>query len=356
MDRQEVGKRTGLSAGNLDKLEQIETMLPMMADLAGADLFIDCMDKESGIMFVAAQAGPGYMPSAYRSSVIGCDALPEDEPAVYRALETHAPVRDIKAVTQEEETVRQDAVPIQGDGGGIIGILIGEKDVSREIRREQKYEELRRRSLQPKKAEHEQTAVQAARREVHHRVKNHLQLIASIMNIQARNSESEEVRRAFQENVARVLSIASINELLTESEDGPAPLWPFLEKLKNQLLLLYGAESHIALELSGDRLTVSAEQATDIALVVNELVSNAYKHAFAPGEEGTVRVILKRGERYSSITVQDNGIGCKDGWSSENFGLTLARMTVRDKLHGKLYLENGESGTSITFDFENQRF
>ena len=87
----------------------------------------------------------------------------------------------------------------------------------------------------------ESTAVRNARREVHHRVKNHLQLIASIMNIQARKSESEEVKQAFRENIARVQSIASINEILTANDEGPAPLMPFLEKLKNQFLLLYVA-------------------------------------------------------------------------------------------------------------------
>ncbi|MFR2897984.1 hypothetical protein [Hungatella sp.] len=72
---------------------------------------------------------------------------------------------------------------------------------------------------------------------------------------------------------------------------------PFLEKLKNQFLLLYGEEFPVALNFSGDDLTVSQEQATDVALVVNELVSNAYKHAFKGKGYGEIRVILKNGER-----------------------------------------------------------
>ena len=331
MTKEELMKRTGLSEENAEILKRTE-QLPMMAELAGADLFIDCMDKTDGIMFVAAQAGPKYMPSAYQKSVVGCAAEQKDEPAVYRALETRTPVRDIKAVTQEENMVRQDAVPIQGEDGSVIGILIGERDISKEIRREQKYEAMARQPVAfgSVASRTESTAVRNARREVHHRVKNHLQLIASIMNIQARKSESEEVKQAFRENIARVQSIASINEILTANDEGPAPLMPFLEKLKNQFLLLYGAEYPIDLKLSGDDLTVSQDQGR---------------------ENGEIRVILKNGERYASVTVQDNGTGTEEIRNEGNFGMMLVQMTVKDKLKGKVYVESGENGTSVTFDF-----
>ena len=88
--------------------------------------------------------------------------------------------------------VRQDAVPIQGEDGSVIGIMIGERDISKEIRKEQKYEAMARQPVAfgSVASRTESTAVRNARREVHHRVKNHLQLIASIMKIQARKSES----------------------------------------------------------------------------------------------------------------------------------------------------------------------
>ena len=122
-----------------------------------------------------------YKRQAYRSRVVGCYAKREDEPAVYRAMETKSPVRDIRAVTHEERTVRQDVVPISDDDGRLIGVLIGERDISDDIRQEQKYEALVRRA---EKGDFIHVSPEdAARREVHHRVKNHLQLIASIMNI-----------------------------------------------------------------------------------------------------------------------------------------------------------------------------
>lgn len=350
MNRDEIKSRARLSDSAVDKLSRIESVLSLMADLAGADLFIDCMQEPDGRMFVAAQAGPGHMPSAYRSRVVGCYAKREDEPAVYRAMETKSPVRDIRAVTQEERTVRQDVVPISDDDGRMIGVLIGERDISDDIRQEQKYEALVRRA---EKGDFIHVSPEdAARREVHHRVKNHLQLIASIMNIQARNTESEEVKQAFRENTARVLSIASINELLAYGEGGPVALKPFLEKLRQNLTQLYDNEASVKLLLEGDDLTADQEKATDIALVVNELVSNAFKHAFTGLTGGQVRVILKKGELFSSITVQDNGNGFDfNGKEGLGFGMSLVKMTVRDKLGGKLYLTSDREGTSVTFDF-----
>lgn len=350
MNREELIGRAQLDDSEIKKLEQIEAALPLMADLAGADLFIDCMQVLDGRMFVAAQAEPGHMPSAYAGSVVGCYAEREDEPAIYRAMETRSPVRDIKAVTQEERSVRQDVVPITGDSGRLIGVLIGERDVSRDIRREQKYEALVRKveTMDPIRG----TAEEAARHEVHHRVKNQLQLIASIMNIQASRTQNEELKQAYRENIARILNIASLNELLTYSEDGPVPLGPFLEKLRKNLAKLYDTQSFITLELEGDDLTIEQEKATDIALVINELVSNAYKHAFAGRSGGHINVILKKGERYSTITVQDDGTGFDYSREGENgFGMSLIKMLVRDKLRGKLYLSSDQGGTSVTFDF-----
>lgn len=348
MNRVELMRRAGLDEEAIDRLEQIESVLPLMADLAGADLFVDCM--ENGRMFVAAQAGPSYMPSAYRTSVLGCYAEREDEPAVYRAMETRTPVRDIKAVTQEDSVVRQDVVPVTDRTGRIIGTLISERDVSRDIRREKKYEALARR-----RESGGQQAVSAetlARREVHHRIKNQLQMIASMMNLQSRQTENQETRRAFQENTVRILCIAAINELLTACGGESISLHEFLEKLRQNLALLYGTEKSAALTLEGDDVCVHPDQATDIALVVNELVSNAYRHAYAGREGGEVRVLLKRGAQYSSVTVQDDGVGysaCQE--NGRSFGMSIVKMLVRDKLGGKLYVSSGTAGTTITFDF-----
>ena len=104
-------EQTFLSAEDIFRLEQVESQLTLMAELTGADVFIDCMTKDGAVM-VVAQARPSTLGSAYQQDVVGKFAQPENEPAVFQALQTGAPARDIKAVTQENQSVRQDVVPI----------------------------------------------------------------------------------------------------------------------------------------------------------------------------------------------------------------------------------------------------
>ena len=122
------------------------------------------------------------------------------EPAVYHAVESGLPARDLKAITQEGVTVRQDVVPVRGTDGKVIGVLICEKDISGRLIREKKYDELAR-----EKEEHAGKQLLVAgktgdvrMREVHHRVKNNLQMIASIMNLQARRSDNQQVRDVYK--------------------------------------------------------------------------------------------------------------------------------------------------------------
>ena len=105
-------EHTLLSDTDIAHLELTEGQLPLMAELTGADVFIDCMTKDGAVM-VVAQARPHTLGSAYQQDVVGHFAHQDNEPAVFQTLQTGAPARDIKAVTQENQTVRQDVVPTQ---------------------------------------------------------------------------------------------------------------------------------------------------------------------------------------------------------------------------------------------------
>lgn len=133
--------RTDLTPEDVAQLEALERQLPLMAELTGADVFLDCVTRE-GDAVVVAQARPGQGVSAYRQDIRVRLALRSDEPAVYHALEMQVPVRDLKAVTQENCTVRQDAVPVFAPDQRCIAALIQEKDISGRVRQEKKFEEL----------------------------------------------------------------------------------------------------------------------------------------------------------------------------------------------------------------------
>lgn len=135
---------TALTSDEVDLLDRIAGSLQYMADLTGADVFIDCLDRAGETAVVVAHARPSGVISAYRRTVLGQAALREKEPAVYHAFRTGMVVRDLKAVTQEDQTVRQDAAPIRNQGGKVIAVLIREKDVSGTLSRERKFQELAR--------------------------------------------------------------------------------------------------------------------------------------------------------------------------------------------------------------------
>jgi len=349
---------TALTDDAVTRLEEVAAAMQVTADLTGADVFIDCMDRAGRTAIVAAQAKPSGETSAYCRTVLGQAALPENEPAVYHAFRTGMVVRDLKAVTQENRVVRQDAAPIKDDRGAVIGVLIREKDISGTISREKKFQELARErellsdsllGLAPAAGESHAVALQ----EIHHRVKNNLQLVASILNIQARKSADPQMKRAFRENTGRVLSIAAIHDILTSTDCGDrVGLRPLLEKIRRNLQSMIPQGQEIVITIQGDDIGVSSDKATSIALVVNELLTNAIEHGYEGRDRGKVAVTLLRGRETSTITVEDDGSGFSPAEKrEESLGLDIISLTVRDKLGGKLQIQSGPDGTKAMFDF-----
>ena len=348
---------TGLSGRDMERLEEGAASMQYTADLTGADIFIDCLDRAGETAIVVAHARPSGLRSAYHRPVLGQAALREREPAVYHAFGTGMVVRDLKAVTQEDKTVRQDAAPIRGEGERVIGVLIREQDISQRVTREKKYQELVREresrtdSMLGLASAGDGHAI--AMKEIHHRVKNNLQLVASILNIQARKTADPQMKRAFRENTGRVLSIAAIHDILTGTDHGDrVELRPLLEKIRRNLQSMSPQGQEIVISIQGDDMAVSSHKATSIALVVNELLTNALEHGYEGRAEGRVTVTLLRGRESSTITVEDDGSGFSPAQKREDsLGLDIITLTVRDKLGGELQLQSGPGGTKAMFDF-----
>jgi len=101
-------------------------------------------------------------------------------------------------------------------------------------------------------------------------------------------------------------------------------------------------------------LFVNSDKGTSIAIVVNELITNAVKHAFKSKAEGKIIVNINPGKEYSSITVEDNGSGFDvNNIKKSSLGLSLIELTVKEKLNGKIQILSNENGSKINFDFEN---
>ena len=350
--------QTFLHGEDIVRLEGVAAVLPLIADLVQADVFIDCMDRE-GVAVVAAQESPHTTEALYRKSVVGERAYSQWEPAVYLAFSTGQCRYDLRATTQEGRAVKQSVVPIRGLEGKVAAVLIAERDVSDDIRHERKYREMARAvesmsssSLALLPAEEDL----AAMREIHHRVKNNLQLVASILNMQARKAPDAATKKIFQENVNRVLSIAAIHDILTLTEESGSGISSavLLEKLRRNLQGLVPEGKVISLQVEGDDLQLSPDCATSVSLVVSELITNALEHAFPGRDRGRVVVRVCRGRLCSTVSVEDDGVGFRpEDVRRGSLGMGIVRATVEGKLHGQLRVDTGPRGTAAFFDIPN---
>lgn len=346
-----------MSGSDLEILQQAALQMQYMADLSNTDIFLDCPIGE-GKALVVAHAQPASGTTVYEHEVTGEIATAEKEPAVFTAIAEGMPICDIKAETQEGRPVRQNVCPVKAEDGRVIGVLIREKDISEEIIRSEKYEQLAKVFAQEQPAlRQEEGSGSIAMREVHHRIKNNLQLVASILNLQARQADSVAIRDILKENVGRVQSIASIHDILTHDEGDMRSVHTnvLLERLRGHLTALMPAGRSIAIEICGDDLELDAESATSVALVITELVSNAMRHGYPLKKSGIVTISVCKGALIDTIIVSDDGCGFDPAKAREgSLGLSIVKATVQDKLKGKLHIASSQEGTKVSFDFKSK--
>jgi two-component sensor histidine kinase len=198
--------------------------------------------------------------------------------------------------------------------------------------------------------------LRAMLQEIHHRVKNNLQMISSLLNLQARQIPNEEARAAFRDTQGRVRSMALLHESLYQSDDlGRIDMRDYVDKLIAMMLRAHGpAGAGAAIRASVDRVLLPIDVAVPCGLIVNELVTNSMKHAFRDIKHGApeVRVEMHRSGREVVITVRDNGAGFAEAFDparDESMGLTLVR-DLSDQLRGQFELAN-EAGARCMVTF-----
>jgi PAS domain S-box-containing protein len=179
-------------------------------------------------------------------------------------------------------------------------------------------------------------------KEIHHRVKNNLQIISSLLYLQSENIEDKATQEMFKESQNRVKSMALIHEELYQSHDlAHIDLAAYIERLTNHLLRSWGANK-ISLQLKIDTLFLTIETAIPCGLIINELVTNAMKYAFpAGGEGGQILVQMQAGEdNQLRLSVKDNGVGFPKEVNfrrPRSLGLTLVTTLVK-QLKGTIEL------------------
>jgi len=213
--------------------------------------------------------------------------------------------------------------------------------------------ELRRR-------ERELMTKDATIREVHHRVKNNLQTVAALLRLQARRIDSEEGRSALQEAMRRVATIATVHETLSQGIDENVDFDQVLDRC-----LMMAAE--VAMENTERVRTVREgkfgelrqEDATALALVLTELVTNAVEHGFGSGRAGTVVVRVEHpAEDRLEVVVSDDGIGLPVDFQvgGSGLGTQIVRSLVAGELRGRMeFGKSSSGGTEVRLDLRVRR-
>jgi hypothetical protein len=197
-------------------------------------------------------------------------------------------------------------------------------------------------------------------REVHHRVKNNLQVISSLLNLQMATIKDAQVAQLFKECQVRISSIALLHDTLHRSNDLSSINMPeYLRTLTGHVCRSYGVDpSHLTLELAVEDIAFDVDTGLTCGLIVDELVSNCLKHAFPNGRAGRVTVELRteNGE-WSLLRVSDDGVGLPlDGVlnNPDSLGLELVSL-MADKLDGTVSLQSG-MGTEWHVRFRPARY
>ncbi|MBM7649280.1 two-component sensor histidine kinase [Bacillus ectoiniformans] len=205
--------------------------------------------------------------------------------------------------------------------------------------------------------ERELVVKSVAIREIHHRVKNNLQTVASLLRLQIRNGVAEESRGHLTDSLNRVLSIASVYEIILANEQGDDDEVDIvsLSKKVGNMLLQHSEHSDVSIQMNyiGDTILLDSKKAVSIALVVNELIQNSIKHAFINRPSGEITVGFEKRQDDILLSVTDNGVGIKKEMN-HSLGLDIVKMLIEHDLAGEYDIQSSQLGTKniITFPID----
>lgn len=461
---------TNLTEAEIRKLEEWLPHLQMIADLTQADIFIDCPAAHGDYAMVVAEAHPATAPSLYAKPVVGQLAYPHYEPAVARTHRTGLPTMMNRAITQEGKHVKQNVTPIKNESGKVIGSMVMEQDVSKQVETEAQIQFLREateqlsdtfigmtvpqhstllpdmlqdtlvlldsagrivfantagmeliaefvegagyigRPIQEclffiggiehwtegatvkeitidhrvfqfkgvrlskngqtsgyilllrdlsdlRKKEKELMVKSAVIQEIHHRVKNNLQAVASLLQLQIRRT-SNEAKAILEESLNRIMTIATVHEVLSDKGIEKVNLSDIAQKIGKMLIRsIVQPEKNIDVFVTGEEIELRSARAVSFALIVHELIQNGLEHAFSQITQGFIEVKISKIERSIELSIIDNGAGLREeAPTGSSLGLQIVRTLTEHDLLGSFDIKpNIYGGTSVVIQFPCDR-
>jgi len=185
-------------------------------------------------------------------------------------------------------------------------------------------------------------------REMHHRIKNNLQTVAMLMQMQMAEAERLDTREVLQANINRIQSIATVHEALSEKGFKLVDVRDVLQRIcRSTAAMVASPERVLDIQVQGEALLLPSRPATSLTLVVNELVQNALEHAFLGRISGRVVINLGRSPEEIVVLVRDDGRGLPQDYT-RGLGLEIAETLVQDDLRGRIKYNRLAQGTEIS--------
>lgn len=243
----------------------------------------------------------------------------------------------------EKESIRSYwGIPVKNEQGEVVKLLLIAEDITAQKRNEEQI----RKDLKEK---------EVLVSEINHRVKNNMQVVYSLLNMQALNIKDKKAIELIEESKNQIKSMLLIHENLYQAGDlAEINFYNYIGSLITNLFKVFCVdESRITKNIIVDNVTLSIKKAIPCALIVNELVSNSLKYAFPDKRKGTIQIILTvKDEKNIELMVKDNGIGfdkLPDFKNIKSLGLELVSTLTR-QLEGKLIINN-KKGAEIIIIF-----
>ncbi|SHG33723.1 PAS domain S-box-containing protein [Fodinibius roseus] len=303
-------------------------------------------------------ANKAYRQVVGQEDIVGrpvIDVLPEVEEQgyidllekVYQTGEPYLGFGDPVQIDKDNEGSKQKYIfnllfaPLFDEEGEVYGIFIEALDFSEQIT----YQQQLRESL---------TEKETLLAEIHHRVKNNLAIVTSMMQLQAMETEDIDLQGALRSAQQRIQTIATIHELLYSSESlSHLNFGEHVKQLLHNLEEIYNTGKQITIVSDVEQVPMNINQAIPCALMVNEVVTNAYKHAFNLQKRGEIGIQLYEENGNVVVEITDNGVGFPSNIMQEGastIGMTLINL-LKQQLEGDVYFSN-KNGTQFKLVFE----
>ncbi|MEQ8219668.1 MAG: histidine kinase dimerization/phosphoacceptor domain -containing protein [Arenibacter sp.] len=193
-------------------------------------------------------------------------------------------------------------------------------------------------------------------KEIHHRVKNNLEVVSSLLSLQSTHIEDKKIKENMHQIQNRIQSMSMIHQNLYQGKNlGSIEMKNYFKILGDYVLQSFGAGQKIVMVYDMEEIELNVDIATPIGLIVNELITNSLKYAFPNSLNGVITISLVQKPAHLELTVTDNGIGIIKGNQTHGTGFGTQLISLLTKqLDGKMVL-NQDKGTSVSFEFQHHK-